>query len=85
MMQKTPECSVTNHPPSSWLDTQPSFRITFSGCRLKIEVAFGGPTTLLSLGDHPLKLTLANSSMVTTGHTAGLDNSGFLVAFDIVL
>jgi len=73
MMQKTPECSVTNHPSIIMVGYTTLIQNYFSGYRLKIKVAFGGPTTLLSLGHHPLKLTLANSSMVTTGHTAGLD------------
>jgi len=73
MMQNTPKCSVTNHPSIIMVGYMALIQNYFSGCCLKIEVAFGGPTTPLSLGDHPLKLTLADSSMVTTGCTAGPD------------
>jgi len=73
MMQNTPEFSVTNNPSILMVGYTALIQNYFFGCRLKIEAAFGGPTPPLSLGDHPLKLTLADSSMVTTGRTAGPD------------
>jgi len=49
-------------------------QIFFSGCRLRIEVDFGDPILPLSLGACPLKLTLPDFSMVTTGCSAGPDD-----------
>ena len=73
MTLKTPGCSRTNRPSILTVGSMVQIQNCFSGCRLKIEPAFGGPGTLRCLRDHPRKLTSAGLYMATVGRDAGPD------------